>query len=190
MGVEHLCVPDERVEMAGCRVAVVRGFGRFHVDECLERGECFAGAAGVMESGDPRQERPGESPAAGPVGQDRCDQLGHGIGGLGIPAFLGESGSPLMQPHDHGISGQFGLCTADGEHLGAHGESVGASAHRVQLSLARVEGVVQNVRAGRFGRIDGPRRGHRFLAQRQSGCMPFPGAGVVAQTLQGLGQER
>ncbi|MFI1846869.1 hypothetical protein ACH439_32610 [Streptomyces microflavus] len=56
VGVEHPRVPDERVEMAGHRAVVVRGFGRFHADERLERGKCFAGPPGVMESGDPLEE--------------------------------------------------------------------------------------------------------------------------------------
>lgn len=122
------------------------------------------------------------------MGQECPDPLGQRVGGLGEAAFLGETGSPVMQPSDPGVSGQFGLRTADGEHLGAHGETFGASALGVQLSLTVVERLVQNVRAGRFGRIDGTRRGHRLLAQRETRYVPSAGAGVVAEALQGLGQ--
>lgn len=47
---------------------------------------------------------------------------------------------------------------------------------------------MQKFRTGGFGRIDGPRRRHRLLAQRESGRVRPAGAGVVAQALQCLGQ--
>lgn len=102
VGVEHPRVPDERVEMAEHRTAVVRGVGRFHADERLERGKRLGGSARVVESRYPVQQRPGDGPTAGPLGQDGRDQLGHDVGSLGVPALVGEPGGPLTQPFDRG----------------------------------------------------------------------------------------